>query len=157
MHKQCACCQSQLEGILACLSVLCHSDPCFACCLLSLGDIAYGRHYVLHADTDDSNTVAFRSFAAPRQPYQNACELALDQELEELHACIYMHCVQLMFNRWSRMKGFWQRYKLGPLASEIRGKGEIVLVTGCTVFVLREYGIEVSVVSLPQHVGIMHK
>ena len=145
------------EGNLDCSSVLRHSDPCFACCLLSLSDIAHGIHYVLLADTNDINTVAFRSFVAPRQPYQNTCELALEQELEDLDACFYKHCVQLMFNRWSRLRDFWQRYKLGPLFSEIRAKGDIVLVTGCTVFVLREYGIEVSVVSLPQQVGIMHE
>jgi hypothetical protein len=60
-----------------------------------------------------------------------------------------------MFKRWSRLNDLWQRYKIGPLFSEIRAKGEIVLVTGCTVFVLREYGIEVSVVSLSKKVRMM--
>ena len=53
-----------------------------------------------------------------------------------------------MFSRWSRLKQFAQRQKLGPLFSEIREKAGVILQAGCIVYVFREYCMEVSVVRL---------
>lgn len=53
-----------------------------------------------------------------------------------------------MFSRWPRLAQLSQRYNLGPLFSEIKEKGGVILQAGCIVYVFREYCMEVSVVRL---------
>ena len=53
-----------------------------------------------------------------------------------------------MFSRWPRLAQLSQRYNLGPLFSEIKEKGGVILQAGCIVYVFREYCMEISVVTL---------
>ena len=57
-----------------------------------------------------------------------------------------------MFSRWLRLTPFAQRHNLVPLFAEIQEKAGVILQAGCIVYVFREYCLEISVVSISQHI-----
>jgi ABC-type Zn uptake system ZnuABC Zn-binding protein ZnuA len=48
--------------------------------------------------------------------------------------------------QWFYRSQFWQRYKLGVLLADIGDKAKIAVQAGCFVYVVREYGVEFTVV-----------